>query len=188
MSEPTSGRPNRRGRRVLAWVASALAALGLLAGGIETIARASVDEQLASRAPEGVRIETTGLVLPGLLTGQVSVRASIDASGLALLGMDSVTGIDQAIEVTRVRHTPIGAVPIVVRLSPTVTGGHLGFSVVAATVGGIPVSVDGIRAPSPSALARVQNCILVTAAGLSDGRLVVDGRLPLRVDGSTRCH
>lgn len=128
MSEPTSGRPNRRGRRVLAWVASVLAALGLLAGGIETIARASVGEQLASRAPEGVRIETTGLVLPGLLTGQVSVRASIDASGLAQLGMDSVTGIDQAIEVTRVRHTPIGAVPIVVRLSPTVTGGHLGLA------------------------------------------------------------
>jgi len=188
MSESGLRRPRGRRRRILAWTGSVLAALGLAAGGTEAIARVSVSEQLSTRTPAGVRIETTGLVLPGLVTGEVSVRASIDASGLAELGMDSVTGIDQAIEVTRVRQTRIGAVPIVVRLSPTVSTGKLGFTVVAATVGGISIPVDDIAAPNPPALARVQNCVLVTAAEVSDGRLVVDGRLPLRVDGSALCH
>lgn len=186
MSEARVTRPAGRRHGILAWTGAALAALGLAAG-TETIARVSVSEQLSTRAPAGVRIETTGPVLPGLLTGQVPVRASVDAAGLAQLGLDSVTGIDQAIVVTRLRKTRFGTVPVLVRLSPTVGAGRLGFAVIAATVGGIPVPVDGIRAPSPPALG-VRNCVLVTAAEVSDGRLVVEGRLPVSVDGSTRCH
>lgn len=175
-------------RRMLPLILAGLAALLLAGVAAEAVARFSVDEQLASRAPAGVDLQTSGLVLPGLLSGQVAVRASIDAAGLAGLGVERASLVDHEIEVTRTRRTALGQVPVVVRLAPTAIGGRLGFDVVGVSLAGIEMPAGSVRAPDLPAARGGFACLVVTAAAVDQGRLVVDGRLPLRVDGSARCR
>lgn len=174
-------------RRAIAPIAVTASVLLLGAVGAEAAARTSVADQLAARVPAGVQIQTTGLVLPGLITGHLAVEASLDAAGLEQLGVPSVVKIDQTIAIATTRTTRLGQVNVEAYLAPAVTDGQLGFDVVSATANGVPLPEPALRRlelPQPH---RRLACLTVTAAQVQEHGLVVEVELPLRLDGSTSC-
>jgi hypothetical protein len=165
------------------------AVLVVLATAAEISARYAVSEQLAARAPVGVELRLNGLALPGLIAGSVPVTAGIDERALVRLGDATDVEIDDSVRITTQRQTALGAVQVIVELEPGVSEGRLVFSVSSATAAGVELP-DRQRAKLAGRLGAptlAGQCLHVRAVRLEDHRLVVDGSVPIRPDGSGGC-
>lgn len=166
-----------------------VAVLTVMVMAAEIVARFSVSEQLATRAPVGVDLRLNGPVLPGLISGAVPVTAEIDARALARLGDDAEVQIEDSVQVTTQRQTALGSLPVTIELEPTVTDGRVVFTMSSATAAGIELS-DRQRAKLADKLGVLSfgwQCLHATDARIEDHRVVVDAAVPIRADGSARC-
>lgn len=180
------GRSKRRWM-IVGFVAIAL--VGVLLGA-EGLLRTAIAPRIEEAAPDDVDISLSGSAVWGLLSGDIGVTVTADESLITGSLSETVNDIwiDDQIHLTVTRDTPIGELPIELTLIPIVEGGQLSMNVVAVTANGLnlpPELVDPADAVARAPLG--DGCMELRDAAVDDGLLILEGSIPIGLDGSATC-
>ncbi len=97
---------------------------------------------------------------------------------------------DDTLQVSTQRDTKYGTVPVVVNLTPGISGGQLAFSVISASTAGVdlPAKQQAKLAARFTAPTLSWRCLHASTAIVQDHHLVVTGTIAIHPDGSTACQ
>lgn len=179
-------RPKRRWT-IVGIVAVAVVGVLMVA---EMLLRAVVAPRVEEAMPDDVDISLSGSAVWGLVSGSIGVTVTADESLIADSVSETVGDIwiDDQIHVIVTRDTPIGELPIELTLIPIVDDGQLSMNVVAVAANGLdlpPGLVDPANALDRAPLG--DGCMELQDAAVEDGRLILEGSIPIGLDGSATC-
>lgn len=97
---------------------------------------------------------------------------------------------DDTLQVSTQRDTKYGTVPVVVNLTPGISGGQLAFSVISASTAGVdlPAKQQAKLAARLTAPTLSWRCLHATTAIVQNHHLVVTGTVAVHPDGSSPCR